>query len=544
MGIFKWREWVVAALIVGVVMATPGVASADDSPPAASFRAQVEKVSRVTAAVQITKDEPVPARAFTGPFMLADPDNPRVIVAATAELRTRVCYLARSTDAGRTWHILPALPSAGSYPFCTTPNGGVTVTPLAWGRNHTLYYSLVGYNNADGGASRNGNFSVLLSRSTDLGTTWQTTIVDNSRGMTGAAVANDLASTVAVDTSGPRDLVYVGWRQGHPNLTGPAATSSSLVAASSDGGVTFGKPADLNLTSQIKINVAGTDYPLYMGTPFLAVGANGVVEAVSGPGTQSGTTIPGPRPPQPLLAARSTDQGKTWTVSAASPPAVAVRGPAIGWSAKGGAQGTFVVAYQASPGQQAGESNILVERSTDGGQSWANPVKIDDGVVPLNTAFLPQLDIAPNGRVDVTWYDFRLQHGFAPDVFYTHSSDQGATWSPNERVSDRSIDYSIGVSANADLRQPPGVASANQFASFGWADTRLGNELTQTQDVFGSTAQFNPLPANSSSTLPILAAVFLGLVVAGLIMLVLFLSRRRKGQMPPVADDRQPVEAS
>ncbi|MGH9077456.1 MAG: sialidase family protein [Acidimicrobiales bacterium] len=531
--------------MAGMTLAVPGVAHAQTTAPAAaSFQAQAAKIIRLTKAAQVTKDEPVPTRAFTGPVMLADPSNPRIIVAATAELRTRVCYLARSTDTGRTWHILSALPAPGSYPFCTNVGGGLTQSPIAWGRNSTLYYALSGYDNADGGGGYQAqNNSMLLARSTDLGNSWSTTIVDGTRGLTGAAVTRDApVASVAVDTSGPKDVVYVGWRQSYPNLKGAVSTSGSMVAASMDGGVTFAKAVNLSTFSQVTLDVSGTNYPLVMSSPILAAGVNGSVVAVSSAGTPSGTRIPGPSQPKPLLAARSTDHGKTWTVSAATAPEDVTEFPTIAWSAKGGTQGTFLLAYQASPNQQAGESNILFTRSIDGARTWSPVVVIDDATVPENTVYLPALGVAPDGRVDVVWFDFRLQHGFSPDVFYTYSSDDGATWAPNVRVTDQSINYTLGVSGNSDVRQPPGVASANQYAAVGWADTRLSNPTAETQDVFADVAQFAPLPSSSSNLAPILAAVFGGFAAAGAVLVLVLLGRRRKqGPTPPRVGEREPV---
>ena len=70
------------------------------------------------------------------------------------------------------------------------------------------------------------------------------------------------------------------------------------------------------------------------------------------------------------------------------------------------------------------------------------------------------------------------------------------------------------------------MASTNQYAIIGWADTRNANDLTQTQDNYASAVQFAPLPTTSNTTAPILAAVFGGLVLAGLVLLVVLRSRR------------------
>jgi hypothetical protein len=84
--------------------------------------------------------------------------------------------------------------------------------------------------------------------------------------------------------------------------------------------------------------------------------------------------------------------------------------------------------------------------------------------------------VAPNGRLDAIWWDFRNDPGlFANDVYYSWSTDNGATWSPNERVTDRLIRRRLGVWSNGfDQRQPPGVASSDALAVFVWDDTRDG----------------------------------------------------------------------
>ncbi len=114
-------------------------------------------------------------------------------------------------------------------------------------------------------------------------------------------------------------------------------------------------------------------------------------------------------------------------------------------------------------------------------------------------------------------------------VRYSYSADGGATWAHNMEITDQPVNFNLGVSFNSDLRQPPGVASANQYAAFGWADTRLGNDLTQTQDNFSAIAQFSAIPAKTSTVLPVVAAVFAGLVIAGAVLLVALLLRRRRG---------------
>jgi hypothetical protein len=115
----------------------------------------------------------------------------------------------------------------------------------------------------------------------------------------------------------------------------------------------------------------------------------------------------------------------------------------------------------------------------------------------------------------------------------TYSMDGGQTWSPNVAVNDKPINLNYGISFNSDIRQPPGVASTDYYAFAAWADTRLADDVTQTQDNFGAMAQFSPLPTTKNTVLPKVAAALGGLAVAGLVLLVVMLVRR--GSEGPVA---------
>jgi hypothetical protein len=469
-----------------------------------------------------------------------------VIVASAVEMRSKICYLMRSTDAGVHWTTLPSLPALASYPFCFTGNAGNTESPIAWGRNHTLYYGLLGYGEQDGGASRSANMSVLLARSTDLGNSWSTTLVANARGKSGSDVQNNepLASIAVDSRQGSQDIVYVGWRQGLPNVKN--APPNSMVATSTDGGRTFSTPLNLSQFTQATFqDSTGATFHVAFNTPHLAVNQKtGALHALvevraSGFGAQS-------PPPQPTYLATSTDRGKTFTLKVVSPASADAGLPVLQWTPAAGSQGTLLVVHEDKIGQTQGNRDIYLQRSTDGGNTWSPQVRLNDDD-PANQIhhYMPYMSVAPNGRVDVAWYDFRNSNSFAQDVYYTYSTDGGASWANNIRISDQLNDLSRGPNTNFDMRQPPGVASANQYAAFGWADTRLGTMATLTQDVFINVAQFKPLPSGASSTLKYLAAGFAGLAAAGLIILALVLVRRRPREMQPTSPvGPQPVGAS
>lgn len=516
----------------------------------ATFKEQDVKVKQLTSAVRMTQDEEAPSRGFINPSdMAVDPENPRIIVSATMDLRSRICYLNVSRDAGRTWHFSKEPPGAGPYPFCQNLTAGTPTVSLAWGRNGTLYYARQAY--GDGEGPREGKASIMLARTTDLGETWQTTLVENNRGKTGETAPTATGvSGLAVDTSGPRDVVYVGYSRSHPDApTGsPLRTPAVMLATSTDGGQTFGDPVNLNERSQVNVTISGQSVPLIMrtgfGAPFM-LAHEGTLLVVAGPEFEPGKAPVAPADSGsggspgswfhfalPQLIARSTDQGKTFTITTLSPPRYDGTGATtgLGWTPKGGEQGTFVAVHAGTPptSPTSGVADILAQRSTDGGLTWSEPLAIDDDRPDQYvTSFYPQLSVAPNGRVDVVWQDNRDLADNRFNVRYTYSTDGGQTWAPNVRVNDQPLDFNFGISFNSDLRYPPGVASANQYAFFGWADARLADEVTQTQDNFGAVAQFSPLPTTSNTTAPVLAAAAAGLVLAGVVLLLVMQGRRR-----------------
>jgi hypothetical protein len=524
--------------------------------PQARFAAQDTGIDRLTEAFHMTNEQPSPARGFGPPTsMLAAPGDPWVIVAATHDLRSRTCYLLRSLDAGSTWQFSQTPPGPADYPYCLNNNAGVAAASIAWGRDGTLYYAREGY--GDGEGMRNGQSSIVLARSTDLGDTWQTTVVEDNRGKTGeTAPAAHGVSGLAVDTSGARDVVYVGYTRRYRDAPedSPLRNPHVLVAVSTDGGASFDEPVELNEQIDLTRTIAGEDYPLLMqssfGAPFMTV-HDGTLLVVAGSTTPADHQPPPPpeagadlRPgtwyahPMPQLIARSTDNGRTWSFATLGPPIYAGAGAqtGMGWTPIGGPDGTFVVAYAATPESSSttGMADLVVQRSTDGGRTWTDPVAIDDdNPADGYTSFYPQLAVAPNGRIDVVWQDNRNETDFRMHVRYTYSTDGGQTWAPNVQINDQPLDFNLGISFNSDLRYPPGVASTDHYATFGWADSRFADDVTHTQDSFGAIAQFTPLPPRSSAMVPVAIAIAGGLAAAALILLLAVLMQRRREPPPP-----------
>ena len=205
---------------------------------------------RVTKPVQITKEDLNPVRTFSAPNLLANPENPMQIVGSYGDFRTQRCNLIRSSDGGQTWKMLiESSPMPGSYPFCQQNNSNIFHGYMAFGRNNTLYYAIPGWDTQDRLAGSGGNFSVIVARSTNLGDTWEHTIVRNARGKTGEDVENNRPVTALVVDSrnGNDDIVYVTWQRGLPARTSPNQEPTRVFTSiSTDGGRTFGEPIEMS----------------------------------------------------------------------------------------------------------------------------------------------------------------------------------------------------------------------------------------------------------------------------------------------------------
>jgi hypothetical protein len=84
-----------------------------------------------------------------------------------------------------------------------------------------------------------------------------------------------------------------------------------------------------------------------------------------------------------------------------------------------------------------GGTDVMFARSTDGGQSFSAPQRInDDPVNPNKWHWFGTLSVAPNGRIDSVWFDTRnAANNTDSQLFYSYSTDGGVTWSPNVPVS-------------------------------------------------------------------------------------------------------------
>jgi hypothetical protein len=392
-------------------------------------------------------------------------------------------------DNGQSW-TTGGKPLVAPDTDCTSNSEYGPYFSLAFDRNGVLDIAIEASDPADIEKVRNdAPRSIYLARSIDDGRTFVTTKA--FQGVMGDTNRSEnKGTTMAVDPSDP-DRIYIGWRQGAFGATAPMKLRPVIVSTP-DGGKTWDTPVDVS-------DQRGGDYP------HIAVTSDGVVHVAYWTRAFPTPAANQPQPVLPILLANSTDHGKTFTrVSTIDPGNQRYEfPPEIAADPNSGA--LYVVwSGNADPMNKApdfvGDLDIFFRSSTDGGKTWSDRRVLNDDNGVKQNHMAPGVSIAPNGRIDVAWYDGRLspspvvddtEKGFN-DVFATSSYDGGRTFTTNVRVSDRSSDRSIGVfTNNVDQRINVGVASSNDAMYASWQDSRNGNTLTQAEDVYEASVEFN-----------------------------------------------------
>ncbi len=149
-------------------------------------------------------------------------------------------------------------------------------------------------------------------------------------------------------------------------------------------------------------------------------------------------------------------------------------------------------------------ADIMISRSTDGGNTWDAPIRINDDAGTANWQWFGSLSVAPNGRLDVTWFDTRDNPGtYLSRLYYSYSLDGGLTWSVNEGLSD-AFDPHLGWPQQQKIGDYNHQRSDNVGAHLAWAATFNGEEdifySYIVPDIVSGTAGFASQNVTASAT--------------------------------------------
>ncbi|HEX6680900.1 MAG TPA: sialidase family protein [Gaiellaceae bacterium] len=393
------------------------------------------------------------------PFVSVNPANPSNIVGVFQQDRwsnggAHGLVAATSHDGGATW--------TESWAHFSNCSGGTAANGGDYGRASDPWVSFAPngdvYQISLSASSDLTVSAVLVSKSTDGGDTWSepTTLARNVSDFPEGPGFNDKESITADPTNA--NNVYAVWdRSRFPSDR--ASIAGQADAASIRGDVMFARTTNGGQTWEPARDILVGNHNEFTIGNQIAVLPNGtlvdIFEDFNGSGRQ--------RSPNQFHQSViiSTDKGLTWSkpIDISTDGSIAVRDPDTGAFIRTGAglpdiavapDGTLYAVW--SDGRFSGfaHDDVALSRSTDGGHTWSEPIKANASPAGV-AAFTPSVDVASDGTVAVTYYDFRNNtpstSTLPTDAFANFSTDGGSTFGGEERLTSSSFDLDLAPNA-------------------------------------------------------------------------------------------------
>jgi len=365
-----------------------------------------------------------------------DPSNPDHIVGTAvvtigdprARRVTNFTYV--SWDAGRTWTSV-AMPNPEGR-----VQGDVAVAIDHEGR---IFHTYIAFKHLRNAAGINPSTGIHLLASDDGGLTYgpMVPLIDHRNSI--VPFEDKPYPGVDLSEDSPyQGAVYVAWtRFTRYGSSSPDDSSFIYIVGSHDGGRTFTRP--------LRIPAAGGD----------AVDSDDTVEGAVPAAGPDGTVYLSWSGPRGIEFTRSSDGGATWEAARtvlAHPGGwnIAIEGlgrangmPVTGTDiSEGPDRGTVYINWadlRNNDGQD-GDADIFFSRSTDGGDTWSGPLRVNqDPVGNGRDQFFTWMSVDPvDGSVNIVYYDRREGDGSDIHVYLARSTDGGRTFS-EQKISDESF---------------------------------------------------------------------------------------------------------
>lgn len=327
-----------------------------------------------------------------------------------------------------------------------------------------LYYAYMAFNVDSGG---NGlDATIYVSKSTDSGGSWEFYTRISSLG-SGNNPYND-RPWLAIDRS--NNNIYITWTVWHGR--GASCLGSDIMfARSTDGGVTFSSPMRISSDystngqqrqwSQIATGPSGEVYVTWR-----RFGATGISRAI--------------------FMAKSTDNGQSFGTEA-----IVKEYPDFDSGDSGGftpntstwpqlavdSTGYLYIAWHKATATN-GDRDLCFVKSTDGGSTWSSVMTVASNT---KDQFWPVLAVSSSGRIDMVWYDRRLDpNNQLVNLYFTDSIDQGETFNPSvTRVTTAASNPTVPFNPGAGqyFGDIIDLAETSDGAALAvWTDSRSGNQ--------------------------------------------------------------------
>ena len=469
--------------------------------------------------------DPADISAHNSPTIVRDPLRPtNLAVSSRIDTPFFSCSLDVSHNGGASWTQTPIPAPPGEQAKCYAPD-------LAYSSNGLLYLIFVTL-------AGNGNTPDAV---------WLSTSNDDGRHLSAPRrVLGPRAFQVriAADPVKP-GRVYLTWLQALGDDLGELKFTSTgnpiEVARSDDYGATWSQPVRVSSPARQRV-IAPTPVVAPSGTLYVVYLDIGQ-DKLDYEGEDNGTGGPPYPGPSTLVVARSLDHGASWGESVLDDRLVPVSRfivflppfPSIAVDRAG----RVYVAFQNA---EYSPSDVDLWTLTPGASSWHGPVRVNDTRLHDGTSqYLPQLAVAPDGRLDVLYYDRRHDPAnVMNEVSLQSSFDHGRTFTHAIQLSSSPFSSRIGYGAREglpDLGSRLGLLSEDRFALGVWTDTRAGTPATQKQDIAEAAAAVTDPVRLSTPARDALRYGGLALGLAGLILLGMLATTIRPGKQAASAEE-------
>ncbi len=175
-------------------------------------------------------------------------------------------------------------------------------------------------------------------------------------------------------------------------------------------------------------------------------------------------------------------------------------------TSNGPGRGNVYMLCSIKPNYSNDPCDVMFARSTDNGETWDDPVRINDDATNNGAwQWFGTMSVAPNGRIDVVWLDTRNNPGtYLSSLYYSSSFNQGQTWATNQRISD-AFDPHVGWPQQQKMGDYFHMVSLNDAAYLAWANTLNGEQdvyFTKIYAGLDNVAQNNSFDKPAFSNYP------------------------------------------